>query len=167
MIPVMQLCKPRQIKTLDLHTPVLVPSLSSKGHPQISWIWNNIQDYLTETVLISSYDINYDYLTPKINGPALLFVDSGGYEARRDYDLSEAYTGEYSPKEWTRDRCWNALSRIDTYASQVIVSFDDRHNKVEASAQIDNAKAFFAGYWESLRIFYSNLTYRSFSISPR
>ena len=63
-------------------TPLLLPSFSSKGFPQIAEIMDFISAFITSPILISAYDLHYKNVPKKITFSELLFLDSGGYEAR-------------------------------------------------------------------------------------
>ena len=84
----------------DVATPLLIPSLSSKGFPLLSGRSNSrseVEIYvgiagpsLVESLLISAYDIYYNYLPGADQfrqdffqsiyaRPKLLVIDSGGY----------------------------------------------------------------------------------------
>lgn len=79
-------------------TPLLVPSFSSKGFPDMRKIMSLMSEFITETTLVSAYDCHYGYCDPKrLTFPSVIFLDSGGYEARVEYDLSESYGKDYKP----------------------------------------------------------------------
>ncbi len=149
MISTSQLCNRRKIKTVDLNTPMLVPSFSSKGFPEIGWVWGGLKGYLTDTALVSSYDIYYDHLGPELEATNLLFVDSGGYEARKDHDLSEIYNVEYHPQSWDREKHLEALEKLKTFSPLVLISFDELNNQNDLSAQVEVAKALFTNFPEA------------------
>jgi hypothetical protein len=76
---------------LKFTTPILVSAFSSKGFPPLRdgkpWVSRGLEmtaEWLTETMLISAYDIHYGHIpapTALPCTPELTFVDSGGYEA--------------------------------------------------------------------------------------
>src|SRR5205809_4571701 len=84
-----------------LKTPLLVPSFSSKGlrqtkkgRSELSAVFRNSASVLTETMLISAYDVHYRHLPRPERFPAtatLTFVDSGGYETRPHCYLPAVY----------------------------------------------------------------------------
>ena len=79
-------------------TPLLLPSFSSKGFPQVRQIMNLMAEFITSPILISAYDVHYRLIPDKITFSQLLFLDSGGYEARIEHDLSETYGKLHKPK---------------------------------------------------------------------
>src|SRR6266436_10044806 len=85
-----------------IETPLLLTSFSSKGFPQVADIMKFMAEFITRPILVSAYDIHYGHLRKKITFSNLIFLDSGGYEARVEHDLSEAYGWPYQPKRWNR-----------------------------------------------------------------
>jgi hypothetical protein len=82
-----RLCRRRKLKTHDIATPLLIPSFSSKGFPNLINIWKNLNSYLPDVILLSCYDIHYGLIAYS-DITNLVFLDSGGYEANIDVDLS-------------------------------------------------------------------------------
>lgn len=144
MIPVSELCRSRHIRSLDITTPLLIPSFSSKGFPYLKNMTRLLKDHITDVAMISSYDIYYDNLEKESVNPTLLFIDSGGYEARQDYDIAEVYASQYSPKAWTREYHKEVLRTLDLPAALVLVSFDEIVPEIPIAEQIEQAEMLFA-----------------------
>src|SRR5688500_17370018 len=80
-------------------TPLLVPSFSSKGFGHgpsggtgVAHIWTIAQEYLTDCMLVSAYDISSKNIDPPDSAVTeLVIVDSGGYETSPTHDLSTVY----------------------------------------------------------------------------
>ncbi|MCP4374183.1 MAG: hypothetical protein GY797_39680 [Deltaproteobacteria bacterium] len=159
--PVDQLCKRRKITPLDLLTPILIPSFSSKGFPEFDWLWKNSKNYLNDVALVSSYDIYYDLIDAEIEATNIVMVDSGGYEARKDYDLSEIYGGEYEPREWDREKHRFAIGKIKTLSPLILISYDELNNH-DISTQVKEANSFFAEFDEATTDFLIKPTQASF-----
>jgi hypothetical protein len=70
-------------------TPLLVPSFSSKGFPDISKILSVNSELISGPVLVSAYDLHYANIQPPFDFASLIFLDSGGYEAAKDYQFSD------------------------------------------------------------------------------
>ena len=72
-------------------TPALVPSFSSKAfeRDEVKDILGFAQELITDQILVSAYDIHYHGVPPQVTFPSLVFLDSGGYEASQDQDLSD------------------------------------------------------------------------------
>ena len=82
-------------------TPLLLPSFSSKGFPDLRKIIKILDEHISGPVLISAYDVYYKMIQKKINfSQNLLFVDSGGYECSSIVDFTNHSIGIYKPKRW-------------------------------------------------------------------
>ena len=46
----------------ELKTPILLPSFSSKGFPKVQKIIKACEEYITDEILVSAYDISYGNL---------------------------------------------------------------------------------------------------------
>jgi hypothetical protein len=122
---------------LNFTTPLLVPSFSSKGFPLTrqngkTWVARTLEttsEWLTERMLISAYDIFHAQIpTPRrlLSIPELTFIDSGGYEAGYDEDLSAVTTKDHRPKAWSSGNLkkvlyWfgvNATVLVEGYAAE-------------------------------------------------
>lgn len=144
-----------------LITPLLVPSFSSKGFGEkrlrsksnrprvVSGVAEALAfgaQFLTETMLLSAYDLHYALLgdvKPVLDIPAVLFIDSGGYETSPQYESGEVYRLPHKPKRWTIDHLRGVLDRLPTRLTVVAVSYDHRG---PLNTQIGRAKSFFKRY---------------------
>ena len=82
-----------------IDTPLLVPSFSSKGFQirtdktsEVQVILKAAGEFITESYLISAYDISYK-LIPRPDKlpfrPNVIVLDSGGYEISKSRDMSD------------------------------------------------------------------------------
>jgi hypothetical protein len=131
-------------RALQLHgeaierTPLLVPSFSSKGFPEIQKIVETTSEVVEGTTLVSAYDLHYKNLAQPFDFASLIFLDSGGYEASKDTDLSELNESEHNPETWSRDMHENVLKEWTSTKPTVFISYDnpnDRHNTAEQIAR--------------------------------
>lgn len=120
-------------------TPLLLPSFSSKGFPQVREIMNLMAGFITTPILISAYDVHYHLLPKRITFSQLLFLDSGGYEARIEHDLSEAYGKLHKPKPWNQKLHADVLKKWSSKWPTIAVSFDSPAKFCSVSKQIDAA----------------------------
>ena len=70
-------------------TPLLIPSFSSKGFPDVRKIIEYSSGIIDGVMLISAYDLHYGEIKPPFDFASLIFVDSGGYEASKDAELGK------------------------------------------------------------------------------
>src|ERR1700724_67652 len=82
-------------------TPLLGPSFSSKGFPDVRKIIDYSSEIIQGPTLVSAYDLHYDKISPPFDFASLLFLDSGGYEASKDAELSDFGERDHVPNEWT------------------------------------------------------------------
>lgn len=123
-----------------LRTPLLVPSFSSKGFPEVKKIITVMREFITEAVLVSAYDIHYKLLDPRrLTFPSCVFLDSGGYESRVEHDLSEAYGQEYKPRKWTARQHRGVLHGWQSALPTIVVSYDSPRRRSPTERQLEAA----------------------------
>jgi len=156
--------KLRHPSGIVLETPLLVPSFSSKGFPvekggrsQVSLALKITSEALTESMLISAFDIHHKYIPhPKkfTVAPQITFVDSGGYETSQAFDFSAV-----SRNPFPIDQEWNELklaATLDTWPERLpaaFVNFDHGSVRKPLKNQVDDARRFFARYPKHLSVF--------------
>lgn len=136
----MRLAQRRRIgpADLDLQTPMLVPSFSSKGFPDVKNIVEFTSGVVDGPALFSAYDVHYEYIEPPFTFPSVSFLDSGGYEASKEHELSDVGDKEYVPRKWERGfyeevvKAWPALPSSPT----VVISYDHPRERHSVKEQI-------------------------------
>lgn len=141
-------------------TPLIVPSFSSKGFKNVRAIMRTLSEYLTESTLVSLYDIHYGRIQKRNNFVDLLFVDSGGYEASVDSDLSDAKKLSGKPNTWPHKSYRSALKalRFPPETVHVIVNYDNPRSRLSYDKQIDRALSDFSSI--SGRFFVSEILFK-------
>jgi hypothetical protein len=125
-----------------LKSPLLCPAFSSKGFPDIAKITEVMREFITSGVLVSAYDIFYKKISPrKITFPEFVILDSGGYEARVDYDLGKVNEQEHIPKPWPRKAYLEVLKSWPNHVPTVVVSYDSPREIRKLKDQIAEARA--------------------------
>lgn len=140
----MRLAQQRRIGPvdLDLQTPMLVPSYSSKGFPDLQSVVDVTSDVVDGPALFSAYDVHYQTIKPPFTFPSVCFLDSGGYEASKDHELSDVGDKDHVPQKWERSfheavvRNWAASPASPT----VIISFDHPKERHPVADQIALAR---------------------------
>ena len=120
-------------------TPLLLPSFSSKGFPQARQIMNLMAEFITSPILISSYDVHYRLIPRNLTFSQLLFLDSGGYEARIEHDLSETYGKLHKPKPWNQQLHESVLTNWSSKWPTIAISFDSPAKSLRLTKQIAGA----------------------------
>ncbi|MBZ5514741.1 MAG: hypothetical protein LAN62_07835 [Acidobacteriia bacterium] len=124
-----------------LETPLLLPSFSSKGFPEVRELVKLMSGIITSGILVSAYDLHYGHIPKtKLTFSEVIFLDSGGYEARVDYDLSDAYRRPHKSKQWTRDLYLGEVKKWKSRVPTVVVSFDSPTQYTDLEKQIRRAR---------------------------
>ncbi|MGB9365062.1 MAG: hypothetical protein WCE79_03520 [Xanthobacteraceae bacterium] len=121
-------------------TPLLLPSFSSKGFPRVAATLKAMEEYISDEVLVSAYDLHYRFIKPPFDFASTIFLDSGGYEASKDSELSETFEGEHIPKGWTAELYAKVVKAWSSNSPTVFVSFDHPRDRLSIADQIERAK---------------------------
>lgn len=136
---------------VELKTPLLIPSFSSKGFArakgdgksEIGKILGATEEFLTETYLISAYDVFYGdvpspaELTVK---PELIVLDSGGYEISTDRDYSAVIDPLPAPKDWDAKKWESVVSTWPNEVPLIAVSYDHHNDRMAFDKQVTTAR---------------------------
>jgi len=128
-----------------IKTPLLVPSFSSKGFSEVAKIIETLKEKITDCALVSAYDSHYGFISRNIAFPAILFIDSGGYECSKDTELSDLGYAEHIPRDWSLDLYRQEISKWKLNVPTVLVSYDRPNDRVDIPSQVKRARAFFRG----------------------
>lgn len=122
-----------------ISTPLLLPSFSSKGFPKVQDILSLTQEVIDGGLLVSAYDLSYGLIRGPFDFAQAIFLDSGGYEAGKDVELSELNGGEYTPSAWSLEKYQKALSSWTSSRPTVMVSYDHPQDRRPLKEQIARA----------------------------
>lgn len=148
---VLEICNFRQISIIDVPTPLIVPSFSSRGFPEVKNIYLKTKEYISDVSLISAYDIHYDLQNVDIYASDILFIDSGGYETQpikltATSDDFYAYRDSTSVRPWSRELHQAVLDNLQDLSQLVLISYDDWKKYQPTLIQIEIAKSLFQNY---------------------
>jgi hypothetical protein len=124
-----------------LSLPRLVPSFTSKGflffrpgnsktgkqYSEVGKILEAVGPFLSGSILVSAYDLHHRHFRKPerfYRDKELVFIDSGGYELREDYDSTEPMHYPYKPKKFTEYHYRKVLKRLPSNLSFTVVNFD-------------------------------------------
>ena len=134
----------------SLETPLLVPSFSSKafgfghgGKPEVHRVLDAAQEFITRTCLVSAYDVHYGYVPQPqdlVVTVDLMFLDSGGYEASDDRDLSAVEKPIHRPEEWDAAKLRSIWDHWPASLPTVLVSYDHSNHRRPVTEQLRDAK---------------------------
>jgi hypothetical protein len=102
-----------------------------------------MSSFIDGSTLVSAYDIHYKKIAPRLTFPKFVFLDSGGYEARVEHDLSEAYGQDYDPQTWTVEFYEAVLAKWKISRPTIAVSFDNPTRHSSLAKQITAANKLF------------------------
>jgi hypothetical protein len=141
---------------VSISTPLLVPSFSSKGffmdskgNSDTNKIYKATLEYITDSMLISAYDIYYKNINIKkqdYKTAVITIVDSGGYEVSDDNDLSTVIYTNNTRKEWTENKLIEVYQRIPATYPVILVNYDHPDKRKKMKKQINDAKLFFRNF---------------------
>lgn len=140
---------------IEIETPLLIPSFSSKGfsfnnrgESEANGALTVSKEFLTESLLISAYDIFHGHFPVEDDYTItdLTVIDSGGYETSGFYDLSATTKHNYPIKDWSQDNLEEVLNRFPMHKAAVIVSFDHGQQRHPLDLQIEQANRMFSKY---------------------
>lgn len=123
-----------------LRTPLLLPSFSSKGFPEVQTILDTTSEVIDGEILVSAYDVFYEHIKEPFDFAQSIFLDSGGYEASQDVELSEIKHRDYEPAAWTLKQYQQVINSWKSTSPTVFVSYDHPNDRVSTADQIDRAE---------------------------
>ena len=118
--------QPRLISGVEVQTPLLIPSFSSRGFPCVSEIFAQLKGQLYGVCLVSAADLSAGRIPLDVSDAAnLVVVDSGRYEAEQAVTESTSCYMPPSIFKWSRSQYHEALrARVNGDANFVVVNFD-------------------------------------------
>jgi len=135
------LAERRELKFADgasLRTPILIPSFSSRI-PKVEKIFRASEEFISGPILISAYDVRHQLLNPPFDFGNAIFLDSGGYEASIDSDLSDVSNLPPQGKDWTESEHLSVLAAWQSKVPTVIISYDHPKVRLPLPKQISAA----------------------------
>jgi hypothetical protein len=102
---------------------------------------------LTESMLVSAYDIFYKHLLSPVRSefvPQVAFLDSGGYEVAEEHDDSAVFKFPSSMLEWDEAKLISVINSWPERVPLVVINYD--YGATSIKKQIDAARKLFAQY---------------------
>ena len=132
-------------------TPLLVPSFSSKGFPEVGDIVTYSSELIEGPALVSAYDLHYEAIAPPFDFASLLFLDSGGYEASKDVELSDYGDKKHLPADWQPSFHDAVIQNWKPRVPSVLISYDHPKERLPIPDQIARARQLAPGRTDVLR----------------
>jgi hypothetical protein len=141
-------------------TPLLVPSFSSKGfgisdsgQSEIYQYFKVAEEILTESMLVSAYDIAHGFLPSIQPLTDITIVDSGGYETSDLLDLSAVFKNSTEKREWRLEQLREVYENWPEEVAAVFVSFDTQTLRQPLEQQIELAEDLLLRFPKQLKTF--------------
>lgn len=125
-----------------IRTPLIVPSYSSRASGQdVSEILKVTKEFVGGPILISAYDVKrHKVKQAQTKFATHIFLDSGGYEAGADADLSEVAFHPNQVPKWTTKEHQEVVASWDFKQPTALVSYDSPDRRETLSKQIARAR---------------------------
>lgn len=144
--------RPLKLNGVEIErTPLLVPSFSSKGFPEVGEIVRYSSELIEGPALVSAYDLHYNEIAPPFDFASLIFLDSGGYEASKDVDLSDFGDKKHRAKKWTPEDHDAVIRTWNPRVPSVLISYDHPRERLSVADQIVRARKIAPGRTDVLR----------------
>ena len=115
----------RRISKLQVSTPLIAPSFSSRGFPYISNIWKEFEHKLYGVCLVSAFDIAQKRIPADVaDNVNIVFIDSGLYETSEDHGVGKLPTARRAG-EWHRSKYHETTRDIDYKGNVILVNYDE------------------------------------------
>ncbi|MEQ8229691.1 MAG: hypothetical protein RIA64_16520 [Rhodospirillales bacterium] len=98
-----------------------------------------MEEFITDVTLVSAYDIHYRHIAPPFTFPELIFLDSGGFEASKDRELSDLGYLPHEPDEWSMEMHNAVLDGWRSDIPTVVISYDHPDERRPVADQIARA----------------------------
>ena len=150
----------------ELTTPLLIPSITSKGFQlrqdglsEVGTYLEVARDHLTEALLISAYDLHHrllpqaaelltqDHWSTVYSTPSLLVIDSGGYELGAWWDDSDLVRERRQARPFTQTEYEDLIRQLPHDRDFLVVNYDHigaTDHRPSYDRQIADSAAFFA-----------------------
>ena len=115
----------RRVHTLEVSTPLISPSFSSRGFPHVSDIWEEFRHKLYGVCLVSAFDVAEGRIPPIVAEMVnVVIIDSGLYETKNGSVESSYLHTPSSTVNWTRKQYREAVKSMGERNNVLLVNFD-------------------------------------------
>jgi len=115
----------RSIAQVGVETPLLVPSFSSRGFPEVASLYRELRNDLYGVCLVSAFDVSTQRINDDLADIAdLIVLDSGVYETKPIAIAADGYNPAPSHGPWDRNAYRDYLRAVGPSANVLAVSFD-------------------------------------------
>ena len=116
----------RRVEKLDVPTPLIVPSFSSRGFPNLTDIWEEFSTKLYGVCLVSAFDVAQGSIPKDVTDLVNVVIwDSGSFETSSGHTELDGRRATSTPVEWTRNQYQETLENIGAGTNAIVVNFDE------------------------------------------
>ena len=118
-------CQIRRVEKVGVATPLIVPSFSSCGFPQVADIYDGMKDKLYGVCLVSALDLASGCIPADVTDEVnLVLIDSGMYEAKNSPCLQVDHCPSPTKGHWLRQQYLEIAGGIDGGGNVILVNYD-------------------------------------------
>ena len=118
-------CQVRRVEKVGVSTPLIVPSFSSCGFPQVAEIYDEMKGRLYGVCLVSALDMAAGCIPANVTDEAnLVLVDSGMFEARSKVRGRGGSCPSTTHAGWSRQQYCRIAAGLDASANVILVNYD-------------------------------------------
>lgn len=115
----------RRVNKLELPTPLIAPSFSSRGFPYISDVWEEFKYKLFGVCLVSAFDIADGRVPASVADMVnVVILDSGAYETKSGLIDGGKLLTSSSADDWTSGHYREAVKLVGDRENLILVNFD-------------------------------------------
>ena len=118
-------CDIRRVDKVGVATPLIIPSFSSCGFPQVADIYDGMKDRLYGVCLVSALDLALGCVPSDVTDEVnLVVIDSGMYEAKNSVCALSGHCPPTANAQWLRQHYLEIAGGIDGGANVILVNYD-------------------------------------------
>ena len=118
-------CRIRRVEKVGVATPLMIPSFSSCGFPQVADIYDGMKDKLYGVCLVSALDLASGCIPADVTDEVnLVLIDSGMYEAKNSICARGGHCPPGTQTHWPRQQYLEIAGGIDGGANVILVNYD-------------------------------------------
>ena len=115
----------RRVQKLEVGTPLIAPSFSSRGFPHISKIWEELKHKLFGVCLVSAFDVAGGRIPMGVADMVnVVILDSGLYETKTESVEPHYFHTHASEFIWTKEHYHEVVKGMGKGGNIILINFD-------------------------------------------
>lgn len=113
------------VRKVEVSTPLIAPSFSSRGFPQINEIWETFRHKLHGACLVSAFDMAAGRVSADaVELVNVVILDSGLYESSKEEEYPAQLAASSLTVDWTREKYHEVVEGLGRRGNVMLVNFD-------------------------------------------